>query len=94
MIVDLGMLLNLRGTPRDPGLIADAASIMMYGRGGLAGPFEQAESINRAIAIVQAWALCTISCAPVSCYLVQRLTKVARILEKEWEGLQHFHLEE
>ena len=40
MITDLGMALGLRGTPRDPGLVADTASLMSLARGGLAGPEE------------------------------------------------------
>ena len=90
MIADLGMLLNLRGTPRDRSLIADTATIMMYDRGGIAGPYEKTARMDEAIATIQAWALATTTCAPVSCYPTRRLTKAAQILEQAGNGLSHF----
>ena len=65
MITDLGMLLNLRGTPRDPGLIANTASIVMYSRGGLASPHERPTHVSETIANIQAWALSANTCSPV-----------------------------
>ena len=38
LITDLGAALHLKGAPRDPSIIADAASVLAIGRGGLAGP--------------------------------------------------------
>lgn len=55
MITDLGMALGLRGTPRDPGLVADTASLLSLARGGLAGPEEGHSRILCTLREVKAW---------------------------------------
>ena len=56
LITDLGMLLELLGVPRDPGLVADTASIMACARGGLAGPEQSHGRIVQDINAIRAWA--------------------------------------
>ena len=56
MITDLGTALQLKGTPRDPGLVADTASLMALARGGLAGPVEGHRRVLHQLAEVKAWA--------------------------------------
>ena len=50
MAWNLGMALGLRGSPRDPKLVTDVASIVALCRGGIAGPPEGQRRILRLLA--------------------------------------------
>ena len=53
---DLGLLLGLRGSPRDPSLVADTATVMALIRGQFAGPPEALADAERKIRRIWEWA--------------------------------------
>ena len=56
MISDLGPAMDLKGFPKDPGLVIQVSSILALGRGGLAGPTVAQQGALRDLADTIAWA--------------------------------------
>ena len=89
MITDLGMALGLRGTPRDPGLVADTASIMSLARGGLAGPEEGHGPCIQSAREVREWAS-SIGASPDNDQVPKHELRAARKLLSTDQNLLHF----
>ena len=89
MITDLGMVLQLRGTPRDPGLVADTASVMSLARGGLAGPEGGHGPCLQYARDVHEWAVAT-AAAPEDFLPVEHERRAARKLLLTYPDRGHF----
>ena len=56
MISDLGPAMDLKGFPKDPGLVIQVSSILALGRGGMAGPTVAQQDALRDLDDTIAWA--------------------------------------
>ena len=90
MICHIGMLLQLRGSPRDPGLVADTNSIMMYAKGGLAGPTGGHPHLDRDIQTMKAWDQAVVSDPPITPFPSRRQIQAVRTLLRAHYDLPHF----